>query len=243
MTNREKRRDTLIGVGLAVLILGTWAGLLVVNLVFVDWAVWWPLAPLAMALQCWLYVGIFIVAHDAMHGSLSPAMPHLNGLIGGLCVAVYAGFSYRALAAAHGDHHRYPGTARDPDFYDSDPTRFWPWYWAFFRRYFGLREFALLSAVSLLMGWLLQERAVLVLPFWALPAILSSAQLFYYGTFVPHRHTAVPFADKHRTRHSTLPWHWSLLTCFHFGHHQTHHLQPAVPWWRLPAAARKVMAA
>ncbi|MFA9473554.1 MAG: fatty acid desaturase [Filomicrobium sp.] len=28
----------------------------------------------------------------------------------------------------------------------------------------------------------------------------------------------------------------SLLTCFHFGYHHEHHLQPDVPWWRLPDA-------
>ena len=33
----------------------------------------------------------------------------------------------------------------------------------------------------------------------------------------------------------------SLVTCYHFGYHHEHHLYPAVPSWRLPAARRSAL--
>ena len=71
--------------------------------------------------------------------------------------------------------------------------------------------------------------------FWALPAVLSAAQLFAVGTYLPHRVVAgAPHADAHRTRSLELTDAASLLSCFNFGgcHHE-HHAFPAVPWWRL----------
>ena len=71
--------------------------------------------------------------------------------------------------------------------------------------------------------------------FWALPAILSAFQLFYFGTYLPHRAEDEAFGDAHRARSNDFSWTMSLLTCFHFGYHHEHHDNPAVPWWRLPA--------
>ena len=64
--------------------------------------------------------------------------------------------------------------------------------------------------------------------------MLSSLQLFAFGTWLPHRRGEQPFADRHRARSSGFGWLASLLTCFHFGYHHEHHLWPGVPWWRLP---------
>jgi beta-carotene ketolase (CrtW type) len=141
----------------------------------------------------------------------------------------------RRLAAKHHLHHRKSGTADDPDFSTKHPTRFWPWYLAFFRRYFGWREFAVLTVLLLTYLLLLGASPVNALLFWGLPAILSSLQLFYFGTFLPHRHGADAFGDRHRARSNAYPPLLSLLTCFHFGYHHEHHRAPGVPWWRLPA--------
>ncbi|MEM7731074.1 MAG: beta-carotene ketolase, partial [Pseudomonadota bacterium] len=35
-----------------------------------------------IALQVWLYTGLFIVAHDTMHGSFAPGRPRLNAWVG-----------------------------------------------------------------------------------------------------------------------------------------------------------------
>lgn len=192
-------------------------------------------APALILLQCWLNVGLFIVAHDCMHGSLVPFRPRLNRAIGRLCLGLYAGFSYDRLIAKHFAHHRHSGTDEDPDFHAAGPRRFWPWYLAFFRRYFGLREFlvlGLLLATYLLVFRVSPANALLL---WGVPAILSSLQLFYFGTYLPHRHDDQAFADRHNARSNAFSPALSLLTCFHFGYHHEHHDQPNVPWWRLPA--------
>ncbi len=77
-----------------------------------------------------------------------------------------------------------------------------------------------------------------VLLFWALPAVLSSLQLFIFGTYLPHVPDDPAFNDRHNARSNDYPAWLSLLTCFHFGYHHEHHLYPGVPWWRLPKARR-----
>lgn len=228
-------------------------GLLLAGAVVVGWLVlhvwgvflarpagagWW-LVPAAVALQTWLGVGLFIVAHDAMHGSLAPGRPRTNAWVGQLCVGLYAAFDYRRLWASHQRHHAAPGTADDPDFHAGRPTSFLPWFLRFFRTYFGWREFALVTGV-LVLYLLLGARPLNLVLFWGLPAILSAVQLFVVGTWLPHRHRAGhdprhAFPDHHRARTLPLPWLASLLACFHFGLHREHHCLPHVPWWRLPA--------
>lgn len=233
-------RDTAIGLTLAVVIVGAWLAVHIFSIFFVDWSqsVLWIAAPLVIALQCWLSVGLFIVAHDTMHGSLAPQYPALNRAIGRFCVFIYAGFSYAKLFENHHAHHRNAGTSDDPDFDEEHPSTFWPWYIKFFRHYFGWREFGVLCAVVAIYALILRERAPAMLVFWALPAILSSVQLFYFGTYRPHRIDDVPFADRHRTRSNDFSYLLSLLTCFHFGYHHEHHDAPWVPWWKLPTQRR-----
>ncbi|HYF58737.1 MAG TPA: fatty acid desaturase [Burkholderiaceae bacterium] len=233
------RRDATVGLALATAIVAAWIAVHVVT-VF-HWR-WTPagavLAPLAIALQTWLGAGLFIVAHDAMHGSLAPGRPRLGDAFGRLALALYAGFSYDRLLPKHRLHHRHAGTALDPDFDADHPDAFWPWYGRFMREYMGVREVAALAAITAIWTLLLGAPLPNLLAFWALPAILSSLQLFRWGTWLPHRHDALPFADRHRARSDARgPW-VTLLTCFHFGLHHEHHRSPRTPWWRLPALAR-----
>lgn len=231
-----RRRQAAIGLSLAAAIAVAWAALHV-------WSVFFqPLhgpaalaAPLLVALLCWLNVGLFIVAHDAMHGSLAPGRPALNRWAGRAALALYAGFSFDRLIAKHHAHHRHSGTVEDPDFSSRHPRRFWPWYAAFFRQYFGLRELLVLTALVAVYVLVLRAAWANLLLFWALPAILSSLQLFLFGTFLPHREADSPFADSHRARSNGYGRLASLLTCFHFGYHHEHHRAPQLPWWRLPA--------
>jgi hypothetical protein len=67
-------------------------------------------------------------------------------------------------------------------------------------RYFGLREFLVLSVMVWTYVLLLGAPLGNLLLFWALPSILSSLQLFYFGTYLPHRHEEAEFADEHRAR-------------------------------------------
>ena len=70
--------------------------------------------------------------------------------------------------------------------------------------------------------------------FWALPPIVSSFQLFYFGTYLPHRGEVESFEDAHHARSNEYSVLWSFLTCCHFGYHWEHHQYPGTPWWLLP---------
>lgn len=234
---RTYTRQTVTGLLLAAAILATWAAGHVYGVFFHRWTAWGVVAtPFLIAVQCWLGVGLFIVAHDCMHGSLAPFQPSVNRWVGRLCLALYAGFSYDTLIPKHFDHHRFPGTALDPDFNEEDPEHFWRWYAAFFRRYFGWQPLVFVLSVAVVEVFVIGADLRNVMLLWAMPAILSSLQLFYFGTYLPHRHEDQTFADRHNSRTNDLPWLLSLLTCFHFGYHHEHHLAPQTPWWRLPSA-------
>ena len=229
--------QTAIGLALATAVIGAWLALHIYGVFFHRWTAWGvALAPVLVALQCWLNVGLFIVAHDCMHGSLAPFRPAVNRWLGRLCLFLYAGFSYDRLIAKHFDHHRHAGTALDPDFDAENPAHFWRWYVGFIRRYLDWKPLAIMTVVATLYQFVLGAGTANVILLWAVPAILSSVQLFFFGTYLPHRHEEDGFTDRHNSRSSDFPWLVSLLTCFHFGYHHEHHELPHEPWWRLPQA-------
>ncbi len=240
MSPRAARRQGLIGLALFGLVFGSWLAIHI-------WAMFgfaltarnWPLVVPLFAVQCWLSVGMFIVAHDAMHGSLVPASSgssraSVNGVVGTLLLAVYAGFGWKKLRRAHFEHHQHVGTAADPDFHAENPRDFWPWYRSFLRRYFGWQSVVYVWSVVLTYFFVLQVPPLNILLLYGLPAIASSLQLFYFGTYKPHRHQADAFVDRHCARSNDYGTLASLLSCFHFGYHHEHHSMPNVPWWRLP---------
>lgn len=230
------------GVLLAGLIGGAWLVLVVTG---VGWfPLGWTTVPLAVvwvAASTFLYTGLFITAHDAMHGILAPKDRWLNDLLGRLAVFAYALFPYGKLYAAHHEHHRHPASADDPDFHPKGWTGFWPWYFGFMFHYSTPLQFGGMAAVFHLLWLGLGLPIGNVLVFWVLPAVLSSLQLFYFGTYLPHRELQQAdqgYLDAHHARSNAYPEWLSLLTCYHFGYHWEHHQWPFVPWWRLPAARR-----
>lgn len=237
-------RQGRIGLSLATALIATWLALHIATVFFYAWT---PLtvllAPLVVAALCWLYVGLFIVAHDCMHGSLMPFAPRVNRAVGRLCLALYAGFDFDRLNREHHLHHRYSGTEQDPDFDAEHPGSFWRWYAAFFTHYVSWREIAVIAGIVWFYVLVLGAPVLNLLVFWCLPALLSSVQLFYFGTYLPHRPAEAPFRDRHRARTNDFSWWVSLLTCFHFGYHHEHHVSPSTPWWKLPDVHRAAMAA
>jgi len=233
------RQQTMTSLALGTAILAGWLVLHVVGIFFYDL----PGSPWLVAgviiVQTWLSAGLFIIMHDCIHDSFAPGHPGLNRSIGRLCAGLYACFGYRGLEANHHRHHRYPGTADDPDFDARDPRAFVRWYVHFFAGYYTHAQILRITAVALIYIALGAGLANIVL-FWAVPALLSSVQLFLFGTWLPHRLGDAPFADRHNARSTSVGWLGSLVTCFHFGgFHHEHHLHPALPWWALPQARKR----
>ena len=242
--SRSHYVQAAIGLTLAAAILAGWVAIHIYAMFLFDLT--WASLPIALvlgALQCWLSVGLFIVSHDAMHGSLVPGGSSLgrriNSAVGAGLLFLYAGFSWRKMRGAHFDHHKLAGRPGDPDFDEHYPDRFWRWYTTFLKRYFGAGSVLFVFTV-VLVYWLAfavpVEKIVLL---YGLPAIASSLQLFYFGTYRPHRHDGKPFADRHNARSENFGTLASLASCFHFGYHREHHHHPETPWWKLPQTRRQ----
>lgn len=235
--------QSAIGLALALAIAGSWLGIHAYGM-FVFELTWsnWPFALALAAVQCWLSVGVFIVCHDAMHGSLVPGKPRVNSAIGAALLFLYAGFGWKQLRDAHFVHHKLSGSAGDPDFDEHHPDDFRRWYVTFFRRYFGWRSILFVHTVVGAYWLVIGIPMIQIVLLYGLPALASSLQLFYFGTFRPHRHMngedARVFADRHNTRSEDFGTLASLASCFHFGYHLEHHRRPDVPWWALPGARR-----
>ncbi|GMN14912.1 fatty acid desaturase [Altererythrobacter sp. MTPC7] len=236
-THRASQAAIGLALGLAVVL--AWLGLHFYAMFVFDLTLaTLPLGLLMAAAFCWLSVGVFIVSHDAMHGSLAPGWPRLNSAIGAILLFLYAGFGWRRMREAHFAHHRHVGTRDDPDFDADNPADFLRWYGTFLRRYFGWKSAVYVFSIVAVYWLVLGVPAGKIVLLYGLPAILSSLQLFYFGTFRPHRHAEDSFPDRHNARSERFGTVSSLMTCFHFGYHHEHHLAPNVPWWGLPAWRR-----
>jgi beta-carotene ketolase (CrtW type) len=214
------------GLLLALLILFLWASALWALFSFaeVGWAV--PLTYAGVLIQTHLYTGLFITAHDAMHGLVSPNR-RINRLVGTVCAGLFAFNYFKMLNTKHHDHHRFPGTDRDPDFYEGN---FWVWYFHFVKQYVSIWQILLMAvSFNLLKLWLPTDKLIV---FWMLPSVLATFQLFYFGTYLPHKgeHAA---DNHHRARSQRLNHWWAFLSCYFFGYHYEHHASPGTPWWKL----------
>ncbi len=194
----------------------------------------WVFAIPLVALQAWLSTGLFITAHDCMHGSFAPGHQRLTRAVGRTALMMYAAIDYDRMLPNHFAHHRYVGTAQDPDFDAAHPTRPLPWLRHFFGGYYTHLQIVRIVVV-LSIYQLCGASLINIVIFWAVPALLALGQLFYFGTFLPHRHEEAPFPDRHNARSNAFSPVLSVITCFHFGgYHHEHHLHPHVPWWALP---------
>ncbi|MGB5384122.1 MAG: fatty acid desaturase [Lutimonas sp.] len=215
-----------VGTVMAIFLIVVWS---VSLLLLLNWTIDFsnPLTYLFIYIQTHLYTGIFITSHDAMHGSVSKNRK-VNYVIGYITSFLFAFNSYDALIVKHHEHHRFVATDKDPDYHDSG--KFWLWYWNFLKRYITVRQLILIT-VSLQLLWLIFPLENLIL-FWSLPSILSTFQLFYFGTFIPHN-DGHEHDNKHKSRTLEKNHLLAFFSCYFFGYHYEHHDAPAVPWWRL----------
>jgi beta-carotene ketolase (CrtW type) len=217
-----------------LLILGAWAGSVAGGLFLVPVTI--NTIPGIVPLIVWiafLYTGMFITAHDAMHRTLLPRDPWWNDFVGQTCVRLFALFSYAKLRDKHAEHHRDPGTQADPDYHDGRHRGLLAWYFHFMWEYVTARQITGMGIVFITLWLVLGAPVANVILFWALPAILSTWQLFYFGTYLPHREPIHGYTNPHHARSNAYPRWLSFLTCYHFGYHLEHHEYPFVPWWKL----------
>ena len=228
------RKGAIAGLLIALLIIGIWATSLIFlcSLDLTQVPAW--VIPFAVVWQIFLYTGLFITAHDAMHGAVFPLNPQVNNGVGTLVLLLYGLFSYKKLLRKHWLHHHHPASDLDPDFHDGKHHNPIAWYLHFMKGYWSwTRLIGLMITFHIIHLTLHIPESNLVL-FWVLPSILSSVQLFFFGTFLPHREPETGYGSRHRATTYPLPPFWSFLACYHFGYHEEHHEYPHVPWWRLP---------
>jgi beta-carotene ketolase (CrtW type) len=227
-------RMGFFGLLIAIFIITLWGANLAYLLTSNISSIPFWLLPLSILAQMFLYTGLFITAHDAMHGSLYLKRPKINNLLGSVAVTAYAFLSYKALLQKHWLHHHFPASDRDPDFHDGTHKNPVAWFVHFMKGYFGWRQFNSFTVAYPVAHWLLHIPHVNLILFWLLPLILSAIQLFYFGTYLTHRQPGSGYSNLHRAETTNFSPFWSFITCYHFGYHQEHHAYPHVPWWQLP---------
>ena len=232
-------KSTNKGLFIALAVIGLWGMSLTIFLTLGVDRVNIALIILGVLLQTFLYTGLFITAHDAMHGSVCPSRLRLNNIIGTLTVRLYALFSYNKLLEKHWAHHKTPASGTDPDFHDGEHTSFLRWYFRFMKEYLSWKQIIGMAVVFQIMKYVLGITTLNLILFWVTPSLLSTLQLFYFGTFLPHRTPDGGYDNPHCAQSNGFSPFWSFITCYHFGYHWEHHEHPYVPWWHLPAI-RKV---
>lgn len=216
------------GVAVALGVIFSWAALL-------AWNLSRPLSPtdpwlyIGVLLQTHLFTGLFITAHDAMHGAVSPSNPRLNHFLGRLCAILFIFNTYDILRPKHYEHHRHVGTPDDPDYHKGNPN-FWHWYVHFLKEYVTWKQMLLAAITFNIAGIWIAKPALGV--FWVVPSLLSTLQLFYFGTFVPHMGEHNP-ENTHRSHTLGKNHIWAFVSCYFFGYHYEHHDSPRTPWWLL----------
>ena len=233
--------DSQMGIVIAILVMGSWMLAVVLGVLEIHpLAGHWVGDVLWAGLTMWLFTGLFITAHDAMHGLVLPKNPRANAWIGHLALTLYAGLSYNRLLAGHIEHHRSPSTEEDPDFWPNGSLGFVGWYLRFMGEYISIAPILVVAVTYTFLAQIVHLNEPRLWGMWLVPQILSSVQLFYFGTYLPHRpDKAYQGVGKTKARSIYYPTWLSLVTCYHFGYHYEHHDLPHVPWWRLPSCVKR----
>jgi beta-carotene/zeaxanthin 4-ketolase len=192
-----------------------------------GWEIDWtnPITYLAVFVQMHLYTGLFITAHDAMHGIVSQNKK-VNHFIGWIAALLFSYNFYWRLFPKHHEHHRFVATDKDPDYHSSG--NFLIWYFSFIKQYVSIWQILLMAITFNILKLFLPTENLII--FWMIPAVLSTIQLFYFGTYLPHRGEST---NKHHSGSQTKNHFWAFISCYFFGYHYEHHDSPGTPWWRL----------
>lgn len=216
-------QKTNTGLFAAISIISLW---LISIVILMNWEIRFdnPLFYVMVLVQMHLYTGLFITAHDAMHGTVSHNKL-LNNVIGQICTFLYACFPFKKLHTKHHEHHDHVHTEKDPDYHNGN---FLSWYFKFITEYISWWQIVLMAVIfNVLKLWVAETNLLL---FWVLPSLLSTLQLFYFGTWVPHHGE---HDNRYHSRSQSKNHFYAFITCYFFGYHYEHHDSPGTPWWRL----------
>ncbi len=218
-----------MGIIISLLILLLWISHLLYSLIYAEPALSNPVFYLHVILQGYLYTGLFITSHDAMHGNIS-RIRIVNTITGTLSAFLFAGLSYNKLLKNHRAHHTSPGLEDDPDFYGKSQN-FFIWWVVFMKRYTTITQLIIMAALFNVLKIWFNESSIIA--FWVVPAFLGTLQLFYFGTYIPHKYPHVHTMKPHNARTQKKNHLWGMLSCYFFGYHFEHHESPRTPWWQL----------
>lgn len=219
----------MIGILIASIIIALWASHLFYSLSSVNLDFTNPILYLHILFQGYLYTGLFITGHDAMHGTIS-SNKVVNKLFGWISSLLFAGLSYSKLIKNHFKHHKNPGEESDPDFYIKSQN-FFIWWGVFLLRYTTVVQLIIMAVVFNVLKIWFDENSILI--FWVIPAFLGTFQLFFFGTYLPHKYPHLEQMKPHNARTQNKNHLWAMLSCYFFGYHYEHHNSPATPWWKL----------
>ncbi|MEH2323529.1 MAG: beta-carotene ketolase CrtW [Nostoc sp.] len=234
LTQVVRSKSEFKGLFIAIIIVSTWViSLSLLLSVDISKLKFWMLLPVILW-QTFLYTGLFITSHDAMHGVVFPQNPKINHFIGRLTLSLYGLLPYKKLLQKHWVHHHNPASQIDPDFHNGKHKNFFAWYFHFMKAYWSWGQIIALTIIYNFAKYILHIPPDNLTYFWVLPSLLSSLQLFYFGTFLPHSEPIGGYIQPHRSQTISRPIWWSFITCYHFGYHEEHHEYPNVCWWELP---------
>lgn len=239
ITSLAVDEESIKGLAIALAIISLWAMSLIflLSLDLDQIPIIW--IGVGLVLQTFLYTGLFITAHDAMHGVVYPKNTIINNFVGTVALLVYGLFSYKELLKKHHLHHRFPSSEKDPDFHDLKHKDFFSWYLYFMKNYWSWTRLMGLALIFIILHFALQISIANIALFWIIPSLLSSVQLFYFGTFLTHQEPKGGYTNPHRAESTSFSVLWSFITCYHFGYHEEHHQYPNVPWWKLPEVRKQ----
>lgn len=186
-----------------------------------------PLSWIFILVQMHLFTGLFITAHDSMHHAVS-SNAKLNHTIGKVCSALFMLNNYQNLYKKHHEHHRFVATEKDPDYHHSG--NFFLWYFSFLKQYVSIWQIVFVAIIFNILLLVVEEQRLLI--FWVIPSFLSTLQLFFFGTFLPHRNKHNS-EDVYKSRSQFKSHLIAFFACYFFGYHYEHHRFPATPWWQL----------
>lgn len=224
-----------MGIFIALSIMLGWAAHLYYILRFQPVEISDPMFWFHLLVQTWLFTGLFITAHDSMHGTIT-RNKRVNKFLGTLAAFLFAGMWYPQLQKKHKLHHVHVATDLDPD-YKTGNQNFFVWWFSFMKQYVTIWQILIMAALFNIGLLFFSELQLIVL--WIVPSILATFQLFYFGTYVPHRLPHTSEMQPHRARSQKRNHLAAMLSCYFFGYHYEHHASPHTPWWKLYSIKQK----